>query len=77
LYSVSHGLAELTYVSVCPLKEICDTLEVSVLLVEQNARAAIEIADYVYVLERGEVVLQGACKDVIESPIIQSAYLGG
>jgi ABC-type branched-subunit amino acid transport system ATPase component len=45
LYSVSHGLAELTYVSVCPLKEICDTLEVSVLLVEQNARAAIEIAD--------------------------------
>jgi branched-chain amino acid transport system permease protein len=59
------------------LKEICDTLEVSVLLVEQNARAAIEIADYVYVLERGEVVLQGACKDVIESPIIQSAYLGG
>jgi branched-chain amino acid transport system permease protein len=59
------------------LKMICHTLEVSILLVEQNARAALEIADYVYVLERGEVVLQGACKDVIESPTIQSAYLGG
>lgn len=59
------------------LKEICDRWEVSLLLVEQNARAALKIADYVYVLERGEVVLQGACKDVIESPTIQSAYLGG
>jgi branched-chain amino acid transport system ATP-binding protein len=59
------------------LKEICDTLEVSLLLVEQNARAALKIADYVYLLERGEVVLEGACQDVIESPTIQAAYLGG
>jgi branched-chain amino acid transport system ATP-binding protein len=59
------------------LKDICDTLEVSLLLVEQNARAALKIADYVYVLERGEVVLQGACQEVIESPTIQAAYLGG
>ena len=59
------------------LREICDQWEVSLLLVEQNARAALKIADYVYVLERGEVVLQGACKEVIDSPIIQSAYLGG
>jgi branched-chain amino acid transport system ATP-binding protein len=59
------------------LREICDQWEVSLLLVEQNARAALKIADYVYVLERGEVVLQGACKEVIGSPTIQSAYLGG
>jgi branched-chain amino acid transport system ATP-binding protein len=59
------------------LKEVCRNWEVSLLLVEQNARAALKIADYVYVLERGEIVLQGACSEVIESPIIQSAYLGG
>jgi branched-chain amino acid transport system ATP-binding protein len=59
------------------LKEICNVWEVSLLLVEQNARAALKIADYVYVLERGEVVLEGSCQEVIESPIIHSAYLGG
>ena len=59
------------------LKEICAGWEVSLLLVEQNARAALKIADYVYVLERGAVVLEGACRDVIESPTIQAAYLGG
>jgi len=59
------------------LKGICDQWEVSLLLVEQNARAALKIADYVYVLERGAVVLQGACEEVIDSPTIQSAYLGG
>jgi branched-chain amino acid transport system ATP-binding protein len=59
------------------LKEICTKWEVSILLVEQNARAALRIADYVYVLERGEIVLEGACAQVIESPVIQAAYLGG
>lgn len=59
------------------LKKICAEWGVSVLLVEQNARAALKIADYVYVLERGEIVLQGACKDVIDSDKIKSAYLGG
>jgi|WetSurMetagenome_2_1015567.scaffolds.fasta_scaffold261375_1 branched-chain amino acid transport system ATP-binding protein len=59
------------------LKEISDRWEVSLLLVEQNARAALKIADYVYVLERGEVVLHGNCQEVMESPVIKQAYLGG
>jgi branched-chain amino acid transport system ATP-binding protein len=59
------------------LKEICEKWEVSLLLVEQNARAALKIADYVYVLERGEIVLEGACAEVMNSPVIQAAYLGG
>jgi branched-chain amino acid transport system ATP-binding protein len=59
------------------LKRICSEMEVSLLLVEQNARAALKIADYVYVLERGEVVLSGTCVNVIASPTIQAAYLGG
>jgi branched-chain amino acid transport system ATP-binding protein len=59
------------------LKRICDEWKVSLLLVEQNARAALKIADYVYLLERGSVALSGTCRDVISSPMIQRAYLGG
>jgi branched-chain amino acid transport system ATP-binding protein len=59
------------------LRQICSGIGVSLLLVEQNARAALKIADYVYLLERGEVVLAGMCLDVISSPMIQKAYLGG
>lgn len=59
------------------LKRICDEGKVSLLLVEQNARAALKIADCVHVLERGQVVLSGMCRDVISSPTIQRAYLGG
>jgi len=59
------------------LKRICDEWKVSLLLVEQNARAALKIADYVYLLERGSVALSGMCREVISSPTIQRAYLGG
>jgi branched-chain amino acid transport system ATP-binding protein len=59
------------------LKEITDKGQVSLLLVEQNARAALKIADYVYVLERGEIVLEGRSREISESPTIQAAYLGG
>lgn len=59
------------------LKRICDEWKVSLLLVEQNARAALKIADCVHVLERGQVVLSGMCRDVISSSTIQRAYLGG
>jgi branched-chain amino acid transport system ATP-binding protein len=59
------------------LKKICDEWKVSLLLVEQNARAALKIADCVHVLERGQVVLSGMCRDVISSSTIQRAYLGG
>ena len=58
------------------LKLISRELEVSILLVEQNARAAINIADYVYVLERGEITLRNTAEEVMASERIQSAYLG-
>ncbi|MBI5584816.1 MAG: ABC transporter ATP-binding protein [Deltaproteobacteria bacterium] len=59
------------------LKEIAGRGDISLLLVEQNARAALKIADYVYVLDRGAVVLTGTAREVLESPVIQAAYLGG
>jgi len=49
---------------------------VDVLLVEQNAEMALEIADYGYVLEQGRVVLQGSAKDLASNPEVQRAYLG-
>lgn len=59
------------------LKRICAQWGVSLLLVEQNARAAMKIADYVYVLDRGKVTLSGTCQEVMSSPTIKRAYLGG
>lgn len=59
------------------LKRICREWEVSILLVEQNARAALKIANYVYVLERGEIFLEGSSNEIMADPKIQSAYLGG
>jgi len=59
------------------LREICQKLGVSILLVEQNARAALKIADYVYILERGEVTLEGSAQEIASSSNIQAAYLGG
>ena len=50
---------------------------VSILLVEQNARAALEIADYGYVLETGEIVLDGEAGNLLGNARVQASYLGG
>jgi branched-chain amino acid transport system ATP-binding protein len=52
-------------------------LGVSILLVEQNARAALETADFGYVLETGSIVLSGPAKDLIHDPRVIASYLGG
>ena len=49
---------------------------VSVLLVEQNARAALQVADYGYVLETGEVSLEGPSTELASDPRVIEAYLG-
>jgi branched-chain amino acid transport system ATP-binding protein len=49
---------------------------VAILLVEQNARAALQIADYGYVLEMGELVLQGGAAELAASPRVVETYLG-
>ena len=52
-------------------------LGISILLVEQNARAALETADVGYVLETGQVTQQGAASELIGDPKLIAAYLGG
>jgi branched-chain amino acid transport system ATP-binding protein len=49
---------------------------VSILLVEQNAHLALNLAHYGYVLETGEVVMEGTGKELLASPEIRKAYLG-
>lgn len=50
---------------------------VTVLLVEQNALAALEIADYAYVLESGKLNMQGPAEDLLNDESVAAAYLGG
>ena len=49
---------------------------VATLLVEQNARAALQLADYGYVLETGDMVLEGPAADLAKNPKVIEAYLG-
>jgi branched-chain amino acid transport system ATP-binding protein len=50
---------------------------VTVLLVEQNALAALEIADYAYVLESGHLAMEGEAAKLLDDPSVAAAYLGG
>jgi branched-chain amino acid transport system ATP-binding protein len=49
---------------------------VSILLVEQNARAALRVADYAYVLETGQIAMQGPAQQLADDPRVIEAYLG-
>jgi branched-chain amino acid transport system ATP-binding protein len=49
---------------------------VATLLIEQNARAALQISDYGYVLETGELALEGAASDLAQNPRVIETYLG-
>ena len=72
----SLGLAPLV------VREIFRTIEqlraggVSILLIEQNARAALEVSDYGYVLETGELALEGPAGELARDPRVIDTYLG-
>jgi len=48
----------------------------TILLVEQNANAALRISDYAYILEVGTLTLEGDAKDLLKSELVQQKYLG-
>ena len=58
------------------IKEICRA-GTTVLMVEQNAYAALEMCDFAYLLESGSLVLSGTGKELIDNPHVRAAYLGG
>ena len=49
---------------------------ISILLIEQNARAALQVADYGYVLELGQMKMQGPSAQLADDPQVIQAYLG-
>ena len=64
------------------VKEVFQTIQnlreqgITILLIEQNVRLALEIADRAYVLENGRLCLQGDCDELLQSDHVRKAYLG-
>jgi ABC-type multidrug transport system ATPase subunit len=72
----SMGLAPLIVEKIFETIKRFPELGITVLLVEQNARASLGIADRGYVLETGRVVLAGSCEELLDNHDVQRAYLG-
>ncbi|CAB3623727.1 MAG: ABC transporter ATP-binding protein [Achromobacter sp.] len=72
----SLGLAPRIVREVFRIVEQLRGMGVSILLIEQNARAALQVADYAYVLETGSVTLEGPAAQVAEDPRVVEVYLG-
>jgi branched-chain amino acid transport system ATP-binding protein len=73
----SLGLAPLITREIFRIIASLREIGVSILLIEQNARAALETADFGYVMETGEIVRSGAAAALISDPALITAYLGG
>lgn len=73
----SMGLAPLVVQEIFRvLQRLRDERGVTILLVEQNAKAALKLADRGYVLETGKVILEGAADELLENAEVKRAYLG-
>jgi len=72
----SLGLAPLVVRDIFATIAALRATGVTILLVEQNARAALEVADYGYVLEMGEIALEGPAGDLARDPRVIETYLG-
>lgn len=73
----SLGLAPLLQKEIYSIIRRINTEEkVSILLVEQNARAALSIADYAYIMENGSIVLEGPAAELVDNEDVKEFYLG-
>jgi branched-chain amino acid transport system ATP-binding protein len=72
----SLGLAPLVVRDIFSIIAALRSTGVAILLVEQNARAALAIADYGYVLESGQIAVEGESASLAANPRVAAAYLG-
>ena len=72
----SLGLAPLVVREILHIVADLRKTGVSILLVEQNARAALQVADYGYVIENGEIALEGPSQELAGNPRVIETYLG-
>jgi branched-chain amino acid transport system ATP-binding protein len=73
----SMGIAPLIVREILNVIKQLNQSGTTVLLVEQNARAALKVAHHSYVLERGEIVLEGLAAELLDNPKVKEHYLGG
>ncbi|AMC00051.1 ABC transporter ATP-binding protein [Aerococcus urinaehominis] len=73
----SMGLAPLYIKQIFEIIKEIHQMGVTVLLIEQNAKAALEISDRAYVLETGKLIAEGTGLELLDSEAVQKAYLGG
>ena len=73
----SMGLAPIIVNQIYELIEKIRDSGITILLVEQNAKKALSICDYAYVLENGRIKLQGSGEELLGSDEVRKAYLGG
>ncbi|MGI6076019.1 MAG: ABC transporter ATP-binding protein [Pyramidobacter sp.] len=72
----SLGLAPIVIRDIFRIIETLHQEGITILLVEQNANAALKIADYAFVLETGSLGIQGKGRELLDNPDIKAAYLG-
>jgi branched-chain amino acid transport system ATP-binding protein len=72
----SYGLAPLLVAEIFRIIHGLRDQGITVFLIEQNVRHTLEIADRAYVLENGQVCLEGACDELLQSDYVRKAYLG-
>ncbi len=72
----SLGLSPMNVMEIGNIVRDINERGISVILVEQNARLALGVAHYAYVVETGCIVLEGEAKDLVDSDHIRRAYLG-
>ena len=73
----SMGIAPLVVREIFNVIKQLNQSGVTVLLVEQNARAALKVAHHSYVIERGKIVLEGLAAELLDNPKVKEHYLGG
>lgn len=72
----SLGLAPLIVKDIFEIIKKINKMGVTILLIEQNAKVALEISDYAYVLETGVIVLEGPGRELLVNEDVKKAYLG-
>ncbi|MGD2023471.1 MAG: ABC transporter ATP-binding protein [Desulfobacterales bacterium] len=73
----SMGLAPLIVREIFAVVKKLNEAGTTILLVEQNAKAALNVAKHAFVLETGEIVLEGLATELLDNPKVKEAYLGG
>jgi branched-chain amino acid transport system ATP-binding protein len=72
----SYGLAPMLVAEIFRVIQSLRDQDITVLLIEQNVRQTLEIADRAYVMENGRVCMEGDCAELLQSDHVRKAYLG-